>query len=540
MKVKTSMKYIAIVFMILAAATANARVAPTDTLDIYGGPDTLEGKFQTQAGEPDVQGWVGVDDTVVPPITDYWNVSKRFAENLAPGVPENHAWWCGQDMPACSPSDSAWGYGDDWNTALGTARTIDPAIEASLNLTGILNFDLEPGYDFLLIEAMTATGPVELLALDGSQLAYNLNVSYTFQTGEFVGEAGDEVQVRLHVVTDGGWSDADCSYPTAGAVQADNLSLAVSQPNLPPYPEEIETCEPGEPLTWGPVSPVTGVGNFAQLWSGLDDMDPENDNHSPQWAFINDGIIVPELDPSYCWDKCYGPDSLSVYTGPEGLRNSILSPPIGLPDDWTGTLHLAFDAYQDPAECKPMFLKWAMHATDDPAGEADWVETWFDFLLYDEGPSYQRLEFPIDQEMVPSGTRYVRIKLQAHQLAPSCWGPMDSPAPYLDNVRLQLVPESPSHLPESPGFLVSAGPNPFNPAVVISWDLPRAEELKVNLHDVRGRLVCRLCNGPAPAGRGQISWEGRDDAGYKVASGVYFCSFQSNSGSRLLKLTLMK
>ncbi len=525
--------------VLLMASCATAQTTPPDTLDIYGGPGTLEGKFQTAEGQPDPQGWMGLDDSAV--TSENWLVSTLNAANLDPGVPDNHAWWCGTDLPACAPGDSAWGYGNNWNEALGTTCIIDPTREAVVVLTGILNVDLEPGYDFLYVEIMTAAGPIQLLTLDGKHTSYDLNVSHTLLPGVFVGDDCVEVQVRLRVQTDTSWSDEDCNWPTVGAVQADNLSLAISQPDMPPYPDRIESCEPGDPSYWEPLFiPELGAGNFAQLWTGLDDMDPERDNASPQWAFINDGVIVPWLDPSYCWVKCYGPDSLSIYTGPKALRSSILSPPIAMPEDWTGIPILALDVYHDPAECYPVGLRWAMDATSDPLGESGWVETWADFVYYDAGPVYRRWEFPIDRDKVPADSRFVRIKLQAAQFGTLCWGAMDSPAPYLDNVRLQLAPSTASGAPVPSALTVSAAPNPFNPAVVIRWNLPQSEDLEVRIHDARGRLVRTLHRGPVPNGPGQVTWRGRDDAGRSVAAGVYFCRVRSATGSRLLKLTLLK
>jgi len=533
------MKFVSIIVTLLLCSIAAAQTSPPDTLDIYGGPGTLEGKFQTAAGQPDPQGWVGVDDSVRLD-SGLWHVSTRYAANLDSTVSNNHAWWCGQDMSACSPTDSAWGYGNSWNEAVGTSRVIDPTQATTVVLTGILNVDLEPGYDYMYVEAMTATGPVELVAMDGQKTAFALSASHTWQPGDYVGDGADEVQIRLRVQSDGGWSDEDCSYPTAGAVQADNLLAAVSQPSSPPYPDEIETCEPGAPLYWGYVTASHGVGNFAQLWTGLNDMDPNKDNFSPQWAFINDGIIVPWLNPSYCWTKCYGPDSLSIYQGPESLRSSIQSPAIALPDSVTGTLQLAFDAYHDPAECYSVGLTWAMAATSDPTGQSGWTETWSNFIYFDGGPVYRRWEFAVDQNIVPSDSRFVRIKLQATNFGMGCWGAMDSPAPYLDNVRLQLArsPASGASIPAA--FTASAAPNPFNPAVTIRWDLPRAGELSVRIHDARGRLIRSLRSEATAAGPGQITWRGRDDNGHSVAAGVYFCRIQAAAGSRLLKLTLLK
>ena len=536
------MRFLSIVLPVLIAATAAARTSPPDTLDIYGGPGTLEGKFQTATGEPDSQGWIGVDETAIA-TPHYWSIATYNAANLDPGVPDNRAWWCGLDFPSCGDPDLPGGYGNSWNTALRTTRQVNPSLAATVTLHGVVNVDLEPGYDFLLVEAMTAGGEVTLLTLDGHYAGEVLDLSHTWQPGDYVGEAGNEVVLRLHVTSDVGWSDEDCSYPTAGALQADNLQLVIEQPGLPVDIGPVETCEPGETTYWEPVPVMTGAGNFAQLWTGLDDMDPDQDNHSPQWAFLDDGLVVPGVGPTYCWVKCYGPDSLVVnhdhYTDP-GLGNSILSPPIALPDDWTGTLHLSYDAYIDPALCFPVCVTWGMLATDDPAGLVGWSETWDGLLYYRDG-TYGRYEFPVPDDMVPPTSRHVRIKLQARHTGMMCWGPMDSPAPYLDNVRLQMGPKIVSDVPEAPpDFTATAAPNPFNPAVVIRWNLPRAGDMAVRIHDARGRLVRVLRSGPVSEGAGNVTWRGRNNTGQSVAAGVYFCRLQTATGSRILKLTLLK
>ena len=70
---------------------------------------------------------------------------------------------------------------------------------------------------------------------------------------------------------------------------------------------------------------------------------------------------------THCWTKCYGPDSLVVNHDsrvPTSFANSILSPPIALPEDWDGMLRLAYDAYIDPAECFAVMVTWGMLATE--------------------------------------------------------------------------------------------------------------------------------------------------------------------------------
>lgn len=526
--------------LLLLPAAVLAETAVRDTLDLYGGPDTLEGKFQTEAAEPDSQGWIGVDDSV-PPLGDKWNVSTVNAANLDPAVPENHAWWCGEELPSCGEPDPPWGYGNDWNVAIGTSRTIDPELAATVRLTGILNVDLEPAYDFLRVEALTTFGPQLLAEFDGNLTGHELDVGYTWQPGDFVGEAGNEIALRLVVVTDVGWSDADCSYPTAGATQIDNLTTEITQEGGPTYATQTETCEPGEPSYWGPVDATAGPGCFAQLWTGLDDMDPDRDNPSPQWAFVNDGEVVPELDPTWCWTKCYV-DSFSIYWKyPAPWSNSIVSPAVELPAGWTGELLLSFDAYADVAECYPTFVCCALRWSPDETGDENWYEAWYPFLLWGASPAYNRWSIPFGNDLVPTSARRVRMKIQLD--APRiglCWGAMDSPAPYFDNVRLQLLGPYPADVPREPVFLCSAAPNPFNPAVVIRWEMPQADDLTVRILDLRGREVRTLRTGPAAAGPGQVEWRGRDDTGRQVAAGVYLCSVRTPTQERWLKLTLLK
>ncbi len=56
--------------------------AKSDTLVVYGGPGSLEGKFQNAGGVPDRQGWVGVDVTSLG--LNVWNVNTYQAAALDP------------------------------------------------------------------------------------------------------------------------------------------------------------------------------------------------------------------------------------------------------------------------------------------------------------------------------------------------------------------------------------------------------------------------------------------------------------------------
>lgn len=84
-------------------------------------------------------------------------------------------------------------------------------------------------------------------------------------------------------------------------------------------------------------------------------------------------------------------------------------------------------------------------------------------------------------------------------------------------------------------------PNPFNPSTTVWFDLPRSGELSVTVYDLRGRIVRLLHDGVLEAGRHQVEWDGRDQAGVASAAGVYLLRLETADGIvRSQKMTLAK
>ena len=75
-------------------------------------------------------------------------------------------------------------------------------------------------------------------------------------------------------------------------------------------------------------------------------------------------------------------------------------------------------------------------------------------------------------------------------------------------------------------------PNPFNPQTTLSFELPSAGRARLEVFDLRGKLVARLSDEVMLVGRHEVLWGGRDQRGGSVASGVYF-SRLSFGGERL-------
>jgi photosystem II stability/assembly factor-like uncharacterized protein len=66
-------------------------------------------------------------------------------------------------------------------------------------------------------------------------------------------------------------------------------------------------------------------------------------------------------------------------------------------------------------------------------------------------------------------------------------------------------------------------PNPFNPSTVIRYDVPTGGGLvTLRVYDVGGRIVRSLVDGPQTEGEKRATWNGRNDTGNRVATGVYF------------------
>lgn len=89
--------------------------------------------------------------------------------------------------------------------------------------------------------------------------------------------------------------------------------------------------------------------------------------------------------------------------------------------------------------------------------------------------------------------------------------------------------------------LKGAYPNPFNPTTRIDFTLSRESRVTLSIHDPAGRLVrCLLGGELLEAREHSIMWDGLNDLGKPVASGVYICSLKACGNLSSLKLILLR
>ena len=83
-------------------------------------------------------------------------------------------------------------------------------------------------------------------------------------------------------------------------------------------------------------------------------------------------------------------------------------------------------------------------------------------------------------------------------------------------------------------------PNPFNPVTTIAFALPEQADVSLKVYNMAGRVVRTLVNGPEGPGTHSVVWDGRDEAGRTVASGVYFYRMDAGEFTERRMMVLLK
>jgi flagellar hook assembly protein FlgD len=84
-------------------------------------------------------------------------------------------------------------------------------------------------------------------------------------------------------------------------------------------------------------------------------------------------------------------------------------------------------------------------------------------------------------------------------------------------------------------------PNPFNPQTTIDFQVKELAPVTLKIYNVRGQLVKTLADDRfAPGVTHTVTWDGRNNAGQQVSSGVYFYKLVTNNFTQTKKMVLLK
>lgn len=114
----------------------------------------------------------------------------------------------------------------------------------------------------------------------------------------------------------------------------------------------------------------------------------------------------------------------------------------------------------------------------------------------------------------------------------------------LDNIRIvngSATSTEDMHSGQTPfTALYPNYPNPFNPSTTIRFALVKDSRISLDVYNLKGQRVKRLFNGLYPKGTHSLIWDGTDENGSGVSSGVYFVRMNDGTKTRIQKMMLMK
>ena len=88
--------------------------------------------------------------------------------------------------------------------------------------------------------------------------------------------------------------------------------------------------------------------------------------------------------------------------------------------------------------------------------------------------------------------------------------------------------------------LAQNAPNPFNSNTVIRFALPQPSQVELTIYNLLGQPVATLVQGPSAAGTFSVRWDGRNQAGHELTSGVYLYQLRADEYTEVRKLLLLR
>ncbi len=113
--------------------------------------------------------------------------------------------------------------------------------------------------------------------------------------------------------------------------------------------------------------------------------------------------------------------------------------------------------------------------------------------------------------------------------------------PYIHDIWVYVDnDEEPAIAPPAKAMLLANYPNPFNPTTTISYSIPKDDKVVLKVYNIKGQLVKMLVNDHLEAGTHKAVWNGDNECGKNVSSGIYLYRLESGGKSKAQKMLLLK
>ena len=106
---------------------------------------------------------------------------------------------------------------------------------------------------------------------------------------------------------------------------------------------------------------------------------------------------------------------------------------------------------------------------------------------------------------------------------------------YVQKMSDEILENIPSKFSLSQNY-----PNPFNPVTKLDYNLPLRSKVNISIYNVLGQEIKTLVNGVKEYGYHSVTWDGRNDLGKDMSSGVYFARITSKGFTKTRKMLLVK
>lgn len=150
--------------------------------------------------------------------------------------------------------------------------------------------------------------------------------------------------------------------------------------------------------------------------------------------------------------------------------------------------------------------------------------------MIEQGYNYLKLS-QVDEKSLPTSCTITATNLNDYQARVK---ELESQYSFMQEIETNSVTQLSNEL------ISSNYPNPFNPTTTISYDLPSDENVVISIFNLKGQKVKQLQNEVITAGHHKIVWDGRNDSGNKISSGIYFYKIKAGNYTSTKKMVLMK
>ncbi len=350
-----------------------------------------------------------------------------------------------------------------------------------------------------------AAGVAGLQALSKNEAQGKTTSSFPFTYSQLDPEAA---RILGH---DAYFSGKGCSY---GAFEAiiQPLRDTVGSP-FTELPSEMMTYGHGGTVGWGTLcGAINGAAGAMSLFLERSDADP----------LINElvGWYTQALFPSDESNQLGVNQSYSVIKYSESLAQNQCNSPL---------CHVSVTNWCDASGIKVSDIKRKERCgrlTGDVAAKA--VQILNDHFNDQFSPAYEPPE-SIAACMLCHGNM-IKDNVASKMECQSCHGDPHAPAGV---AKMETMQDNYS--------LEQNYPNPFNPNTSIQFSLPKMEAVNLKIYDINGRLIKTLINNQTYSqGKHTIRWDGRDQFGNRVSSGMYFYRFNAGSFQKSESMMLVK